>query len=389
MAGIKEQAVAALRGGDEFTPDNRLAPCPDTPIARSDINRCSGSSSINLSRRAALAGLGLLAAGMPRPARSAAGPRSQPSNFSAVAGRARALGMLALNVQLGGEMVFEYGTQDKPSVIHSMRKAFLSGLYGEASARGVIDLHASVGDCDIEDDVKLTDVERSATILDLLTARSGVYLPLKWNGRPDPSRPTRGQYRPGEHWYYDNWAFNVLGNIYERKTQKSVYIAIDHFYARPLGFRDWDVYRDTGYAYANDPIGGNLRYPNFRMSMSARDLARFGQLYLQNGKWNGQQIIPADWIGESIKPAVRTGQNGSSTAYGYLWWIVPPGQADTALPAGSYSALGAGGQFVTVAPAINLVIVGLIDWSAPGFKEIDQPKRDALFKLIVDAVQAT
>jgi CubicO group peptidase (beta-lactamase class C family) len=80
-------------------------------------------------------------------------------------------------------------------------------------------------------------------------------------------------------------------------TQKSVYIAFGHYLAEPLGMQDWNPFRDSAYIYADDPIGGSLRYPNYRMSLSARDQARFGQLYLQRGLWNGRQLVPADWVG--------------------------------------------------------------------------------------------
>ena len=66
--------------------------------------------------------------------------------------------------------------------------------------------------------------------------------------------------------------------------------------------------------------------------MSARDLARFGQLYLESGRWRDQQVVPAAWVRESLE---KHTDNPGGASYGYLWWIMPDG---------SYLATGTGGQ---------------------------------------------
>ena len=102
--------------------------------------------------------------------------------------------------------------------------------------------------------------------------------------------------------------------------------------------------------------GADSVYPAYPIDMSARDLARFALLYLHKGKWQDQQIVPAHWVEESTQSYSAA---DLATGYGYLWWIgfnnsIAPA---VTLPAGSFSALGYGGQYAFVIPAFDLVVV--------------------------------
>jgi CubicO group peptidase (beta-lactamase class C family) len=304
------------------------------------------------------------------------------SRLDTVAKRASELGLYALRVLHDGETVLEFGDQTRPVVVHSIRKSFLSALFGQVIARGTVALDDSVGDLGIEDTPALTGREKTATIRHLLEARSGVYLPL---AVPRPgiadeigARPERGAHQPGTFWHYNNWDFNVLGNIYERVTGKSVFLALDHELARPLGFRDWDAYRDSSYEYTNDFFGGTTRYPQYRLRLSARDLATFGLLYSRGGQWNGTQVVPGDWVAQSTSAISDTGLDGIHAHYGYLWWAPESGPS---LPDG-YSALGMGGQFLTVLPKLSLVVTGLVDTSAPNLRPVRRTEIEELLGLL-------
>lgn len=87
------------------------------------------------------------------------------------------------------------------------------------------------------------------------------------------------------------------------------------------------------------------------MRMSARDLARFALLYLHDGIWAGQQVVPTDWVHDSTH---SYSDAGFGRGYGYLWWTARPGSV---LPEWSIFAWGNGGQFAFVIPADDLVIV--------------------------------
>lgn len=111
-----------------------------------------------------------------------------------------------------GEIAFEFGDIHRKHTIHSIRKAMLNSLYGIYVARGVIDLDATVGALGIDDVHGLSEREKTATVRQLLKARSGVYHPsaathqLILDGMPE-----RYSRSPGEVYVYNNWDFNVAG----------------------------------------------------------------------------------------------------------------------------------------------------------------------------------
>jgi hypothetical protein len=105
------------------------------------------------------------------------------------------------------------------------------------------------------------------------------------------------------------------------------------------------------------------RHPAHTFRISTRDLARFGQLYLQQGKWNGRQIVAAEWVKESTRPHT---DDGDGTGYGYMWWTYQAGSSFTAkYPAlgkqSFFRALGTGEQGLWVIPGAGLVVVHRAD----------------------------
>jgi CubicO group peptidase (beta-lactamase class C family) len=281
--------------------------------------------------------------------------------------QARALDATAVHVLVDGHTLLDVGDTAKPVRVHSVRKSLISALYGVAYDQGVVDLGATLGDVGIDDTPPLTDQEKSATIEDLLTARSGVYRPPPEGGTS--FLPPRGAYAPGTHWVYNNWDFNVLGNIYERLTHKSLYVAFDHHFARPLGFTDWQLFTHSSYEYRADPLGGNLRYPNYTFFLSARDLARFGDLFVNRGVRAGPRLLSEEWITRSTRLISTTGAGDTLFGgYGYLWWIAGPEQDLSAagIPAGTYSANGMGGNFLTILPGLRAVVAVT---TGPGVEE--------------------
>jgi CubicO group peptidase (beta-lactamase class C family) len=112
-----------------------------------------------------------------------------------------------------------------------MRKSIVSALIGQAYDRRDIDLSTTLCALDIDDTPALSGQEKSATVENLLTARSGVHLPVDDGGAL--GRPPRGSHLPGTFWCYNNWDFNVLGHIYERVTGRSVFVAFEHDLAGP------------------------------------------------------------------------------------------------------------------------------------------------------------
>jgi CubicO group peptidase (beta-lactamase class C family) len=256
-------------------------------------------------------------------------------------------------------VILACGDVERPFEAHSMRKSLVSGLYGTAVGRGEIDLNASLARLAIDDDSPLTPMERSATIRQVISARSGIYLPAAYAPTSQDRRPARGSHSPGSHWFYNNWDFNVAGVVYERATGEDLYASFARRIATPLGMEDWKpadgfrVYEPT-----------KSRHPAHTFRISTRDLARFGQLYLQQGRWEGRQLLPADWIVESTRPHT---DDGDGTGYGYMWWTYQAGSAFTTARypmLGKYTfyrALGTGEQGLWVIPEAGLVVVHRAD----------------------------
>jgi CubicO group peptidase (beta-lactamase class C family) len=234
-------------------------------------------------------------------------------------------------------------------------------------AEGKIDATRTLADLGIDEkETPLTTVERQARVVDLLQGRSGVYLPAaaEIDAMRD-ARPTRGSHPPGTFWYYNNWDFNVLGTIFRRGTGEDLFQAFDRRIARPIGMQD---YRADAGVYELEPPS---EHAAFGFRISARDLARFGLLYLHRGRWAGRQVIPEAWVDASVRSYSTTGTQGSlasKSGYGYMWWIHVNARAhpELRLPDGSFTASGNGGQRLTVIPSIDTVVVNLMNTDEPG-----------------------
>ncbi|MCG8603895.1 beta-lactamase family protein, partial [bacterium] len=252
---------------------------------------------------------------------------------------------------------------------HSVRKSFLSAVYGTHVDDGSIDLDKSLADLSIDDKDVLTDAEKHARVRDLLKARSGVYHPAAYEtAGMKRRRPKRGSHKPDSFWYYNNWDFNVLCTILERETGTDIFVDFKNRIADPIGMEDFRLM--DGYHHLEAEHSNHPAYP-FRMS--ARDMARFGLLYLRQGQWNGKQIISKRWIDESTMSYSDAGNRGG---YGYLWWISGDFKS-----LGMYSALGVGTQMISVLPKANLVIVQRVDTYAR--KRVKPNNR--LFNMIINA----
>jgi CubicO group peptidase (beta-lactamase class C family) len=269
--------------------------------------------------------------------------------------KATELGVLGLVCLADGKTLVSHGDVSRPLRIASVRKSILNALYGVAMNRQKINLDATMKDVGIDDYTPLTETEKQATVRDLFKARSGVYISTAAETPAmKAARPQRGSHAPGTFWYYNNWDFNVLGEIYQRLTGRGLYTAVEHDLAGPLGWRDFDPMRDARYQY----LAGSPRFPAYNLFMSARDLATVGQLYLNQGMLDGKSHVPVKWVEESTTMYSVTGRKGIESGYGYLWWGATDKEgADPAgIPLGSYTAAGNGGRYVVVLPSVRGVI---------------------------------
>ncbi len=160
---------------------------------------------------------------------------------------------------------------------------------------------------------------------------------------------------PGTFWDYEN--YDTLRAVYAMKLALGEH-AYHQFPRRALfdriGMRNTLVGMDR----FGDFILSSQIYTN------ARDLARFGLLYLQAGTWHGERLLSEDWIDFERTPAPATAEIGNF--YGGQWWLVPDDRKD--VPADAYSTSGNRGQYVIVVPSHDLVIVRRgLDYGQQGF----------------------
>ncbi len=263
-------------------------------------------------------------------------------------------------IEQGGRVVEEWGDAAKKITTFSVRKSLISALYGIYSAEGVIDIHETLAQAGVDDQPSpLTGEERQARIVDLLRARSGVYHAVDFEtDYQRKTRPARGSHPPGSFWFYNNWDFNVLGTIFEKKTGLKIGEAFYRRIAKPIGMEDFkpsDVY------YVGN--GTTSQHPAYMFEMTARDMARFGQLYLAKGRWQGHQIVPAAWVEKSSHTTEMVNDGHTDQGgYEYLWWVEHGGihMGEATLP-GMYSAEGAGGHYIVIVPSLDLVVVNQFD----------------------------
>ena len=167
---------------------------------------------------------------------------------------------------------------------------------------------------------------------------------------------------PGTHWDYENYDTLLAVRALEKTFPDA---ASYHAYPRAALF-DRIGMRST--------VPGVDRFGHFVLSSqvytNARDLARLGLLYLHDGKWNGEQIVPADWVRFVQTPAPSTSERGRM--YGGQFWLVPDDRTD--VPPDAYSTAGNRGNYAVVVPSHDLVIVRRgLDWlpGRHGFSQWD------------------
>ncbi len=279
--------------------------------------------------------------------------------------RARAfsqtIGSAAVMIVDDGVVVAEWGEVAKPYKLHSIRKPIMGALIGIQVDMGAINLSATLDDLGIDDNPpSLSVVEKTATVGHLMQARSGVYHPAL--GEADSmktARPERFSHVPGTFYYYNNWDFNALGTIFERVTGTTVCDAFVRDLAGPLGMEDFAV-GDCDYGNGLESV-----HRQYRFRLSARDLARFGLLYLRGGEWQGKRIVPEGWVTLSTTAHSHL---ADGRGYGYLWATVDDGTwfPNVTLPGHAFGHSGLGVHFLFVVPERRLVIVHRVDTDRRG-----------------------
>ena len=252
-----------------------------------------------------------------------------------------------------------------PETLHDLRsvtKSVLGLLYGLALAQGKVPaperplLEAFPEYADLATDPR----HKRLTVAHALTMTLG----FEWNENipyQDPNNseilmekaPDRYHYilsrpfmaEPGTRWIYGAAATTLIGRLIVKGTGQSLPDFARENLFDPVGIGP------TGWSkgFNGEPV------PSSGLRMTPRDLPRIGQLILNGGKWEGRQVVPADWLERSSKPYVAVDE---SRRYGYFWYVgeLQYGSPPNRPIAHWIGAFGYGGQCLFVMPELDLVI---------------------------------
>ncbi len=166
---------------------------------------------------------------------------------------------------------------------------------------------------------------------------------------------------PGTHWDYEN--YDTLLAVYALKQT----LGSDQAYLEYPRKRLLDRLGMRSTLLSTDRFGDFIL--SSQVYTNARDLARFGLLYLNNGQWEGEQLVSTEWIDFVRTPAPASSVRGHD--YGGQFWLVPDDRKDD-VPADAYSTAGNRGQYVIIVPSHDLVVVRRgLDYGAQGFDRWD------------------
>ena len=263
-----------------------------------------------------------------------------------------------------GSVIYSYwqseGVDSVPHVLHSVSKTFTATAVGLAIADGKIALTDKVIDYFPDKlPAEVSENLKSMTVRDLLTMSCGHDVEPSFRGAPDQDWVTAFLahpvvHEPGTFYLYNSLGTYMLSAIVQQVTGEKV---VD--YLTPRLFEPLHIDKPR---WEESPQGINCG--GWGLYLKTEDLAKMGQLLLQKGEWNGQQLIPAEWVAEmskkqveSINPGTRIEQAAERgmtketsdwmQGYGYQMWRCRPG---------CFRADGARGQYIIVVPDKNAVI---------------------------------
>jgi len=274
----------------------------------------------------------------------------------------------ALLIARAGVLVYE-GYFDPATAVdarhqlNSATKSVTSMVVGVAAQQGLVGSYEeSIAELfpEASDLFEADPGKRDITLRDVLTMKAG----LDWDHKavedrdrddfhiktaPDAVRYVLEKplvHEPGTHFFYNSGCSMLLTGLIPNISGLEADAFAEMHLFKPLGIEDflWQT-TDDGTARGQDGL-----------HMRGRDLLKLGQLYLQGGEWNGQQLVSPEWIEASFRPWTET--NWSTSRYGFQWWMYrysPSGS--TSHPYGLITASGYGGQKLFIVPELDLVAV--------------------------------
>ncbi|THB65837.1 MAG: class C beta-lactamase-related serine hydrolase [Gammaproteobacteria bacterium] len=254
------------------------------------------------------------------------------------------------------EGYYNGGSQDLSARVNSVTKSIVSLSAGIAQDKGYIDIDQTLAEYFPEyigDDAD--EWEKNIIIKDLLTMSWG----YNWNNWDMGSggkywqwyySPDQLQYAvdreqaatPGEVWNYDCSSSQFISALITKTTGQTTKDFTQQNLFDPLGINSeegeetqWSANKDSG-----------ITDGAFGLYMTPRQMAKIGLLMVNDGEWDGRQVVSKEWVEQSRSPLIENSYGGS---YGLYWWVNPA--------SGAYWASGTGGQYIIMFPEDDLIIV--------------------------------
>ncbi len=249
--------------------------------------------------------------------------------------------------KLVAERYFNGYTVYAADSIKSVSKSILSALIGMALHQGhlkSVEQNLATLLPDIVTETQYAD-KTPVTLKHLLTMNSGLATMSRSTYRPWIQSPNWVTHilekpltmTPGMGFSYSTGDSHLVAVALTKAVGVSAFDFAQHHLCKPLGIR-LTAWKTDPQGYSR---GGNDMY------LTPRDMAKFGQLYLNKGRYNGKQIVPAAWVEESTAKHVEL----TYTNYSYYWWQHQLGAHE------AFAAHGYGGQFIFVVPSLEMVVV--------------------------------
>jgi len=316
--------------------------------------------------------------------------QQDPEPFNRLFGPVHTRGGVSGVIQQAGQLLSRFGEPERADLTFSVAKAYLALLAGVAYDQGLLP--------DVNEPVvnKVPGIGFDEGTNREITWRQLLQQTSEWSGTcfgiPDQvdhfrslafapvTHGKKGERRqlqsPGTYWEYNDVRINQLSLALLHLFREPLPMVFKRLIADPCGLSDH--WRWVGYDHAWVTLEGQ-RMPSVPggshwgagVSISAQDQALLGQMMLDNGQVNGQQVLSKDWLDQMRLPCAQ------APFYGYLIWLNTQRKIFTNLPAESYFGMGAGGHFTLVEPSSKIVAV--VRW-------LDASQANEFFGRVYDAL---
>ncbi|NPD89741.1 MAG: serine hydrolase [Asgard group archaeon] len=279
------------------------------------------------------------------------------------------------------EEYFNFFNENMTHRLYSVTKSITSALVGIAIREGFIEsINQPILDFFPEVITPEMNPEKyNITVEHLLTMTAGLFWSDDFEMMPimvsqsNPYLYVLGQnliHKPGDVFQYSSGLTHVLAGIIHRSTGMFLSTFAEEYLFNFIGIDD--------YIWETDATGNSLG--GSAIFLEPRDMAKFGYLYLQKGNWDGKQLVPEEWVENSTRLHIDLEGFFQELDYGWLWWMIPTSDRI------AYTAMGHRGQFITILPDDNAVLVFTGDFTE-SYSYIFELMYDYIFPLLDKALE--